>query len=170
MADVIATGKEFNFVFHKLLSPTCILKCQASSGLGSLTWRCPFQLVTGVVRAPTALEELCPLRLLAAQNSESCFCDDIWLLAIWCLKGSGIIFCKKSLESCYSVQGLRVALDTDRRNTLLGDLKYHMEMGQTLGRFGLTHYRAKQGEDWLGLPTKTLQIKRLIVGLASVAQ
>lgn len=126
MADVIATGKEFNFVFHNLLSPTCIPKCQASSGLGFLTCRCLFQLVTGVARAPTALEELCPLRLLAAQNSES-FCDDIGCLPYGVSKG----LVSFSVRNHYSVQGLRMAHDSGRRNTLLGYLKYHMEMGQT---------------------------------------
>lgn len=91
-------------------------------------------------KSSKGLEELCPLRLLAAQKSESRFCDDIWSLAIWSLKGSGIMFCKNSGESCYSFQGLREIFGTDTRNTLLGDLfKYHVKTEQIMGKTGLTH-------------------------------
>lgn len=87
-----------------------------------------------------ALEEPCLLRRLDGQKSKSCLCDDIWLLSIWNLKGSGIIFCKNSAESCYSVQGLRETLGIDTGNTLLGDLlKYNIEIEQTMGRLELTH-------------------------------
>lgn len=76
---------------------------------------------------------------MAAQKSESYFYDDIWFLAIWCLRGSVIIFCKNSTESCYRARVLSEALGTDKRNTLLGDfLKHRMEIGKTMGRLGLT--------------------------------
>lgn len=77
------------------------------------------------------------------------------MLAIWCLKRPGIIFCKNSAESCYSVQGLREALGTDTRNTLLGDLlKYHMEIDH--GKAWINPLRGKVRRELAGTSEKNL--------------
>ena len=139
LAAVTGADETFSFVLHKLLSPTCIPKCQTPRWDGFSDLEIPIPTSQWCCKHSRALEELCPLRLLAAWKSESCFYDDSWLLAIWYLKGSVNIFCKNSAKSCYSVQGLREAFGTDIRTTLRGDLlSHHIEKGQTLGKLGLT--------------------------------
>lgn len=48
-------------------------KCQTSSGMSSLTWRCPFQPVTGVARAPRAWKSFVPWDYWLPRNLSHAF-------------------------------------------------------------------------------------------------
>ena len=75
-------------------------------------------------------------------------------------RGSVIIFCKNSAESCYSVQGLKEAFGTDTRNTLLVTLLAPYRKGANPGKAWINPVRDKARKGLAGMPIKNFVVQR----------
>lgn len=159
VADVIARGKVFIFLLHEVSSHTCIFKCQTPSGVGSLTWRCPFQKLP-VVQEFQGLGRALSSEAMAAQKSA--FVMTWGCLPYAVTRGLGSFFQEFSrivFQCPWSKERHLVLLwETHKRVTFWSTI---WKWGKPWGRrHGFTHLRGKARENSARIPNQNWMVQK----------